>query len=96
MAAALALGWRSGGVATIRVLAVISGRADLSHRSISSSPSGEKLVFWAVVGAGSAVAVSGYLLLFPFYVTNIVGMQIAQVVHSIVALSSGRFALTGY
>jgi formate dehydrogenase subunit gamma len=32
------------------------------------------------------VAVSGYLLIFPFYVTNIFGMQIAQVVHSIIAL----------
>ena len=29
---------------------------------------GEKLVFWGALGAGSAVAVSGYLLLFPFYV----------------------------
>jgi len=43
-------------------------------------------VFWGVIGAGLAVAVSGYLLLFPFYVTNIAGMQIAQVVHSIIAV----------
>jgi formate dehydrogenase subunit gamma len=47
---------------------------------------GEKLVFWGVLGAGVAVAVSGYLLLFPFYVTNIFGMQIAQGVHGIIAL----------
>jgi formate dehydrogenase subunit gamma len=47
---------------------------------------GEKLVFWGALGAGVAVAVSGYLLLFPFYVTNIFGMQIAQAVHGIVAL----------
>ena len=47
---------------------------------------GEKLVFWGVIGAGLAVAVSGYLLLFPFYVTNIAGMQIAQVVHSVIAI----------
>ena len=47
---------------------------------------GEKLVYWFALGGGVAVAVSGYLLLFPFYVTNIFGMQIAQVVHSIVAL----------
>jgi formate dehydrogenase subunit gamma len=46
---------------------------------------GEKLVFWGVLGAGAAVSVSGFLLLFPFYVTNIAGMQIAQVVHSIIA-----------
>ncbi len=47
---------------------------------------GEKLVFWGALGAGAAVSVSGYLLLFPFYVTDIFGMQIAQVVHSVVAV----------
>jgi formate dehydrogenase subunit gamma len=47
---------------------------------------GEKLVFWLALAAGVGVTVSGYLLLFPFYVTNIFGMQMAQVVHAIVAL----------
>jgi formate dehydrogenase subunit gamma len=47
---------------------------------------GEKLVFWGALGAGVAVSVSGLLLLFPFYVTNIAGMQRAQVVHSLVAI----------
>jgi len=47
---------------------------------------GEKLVFWGALGAGAAVSVSGYLLLFPFYVANIAGMQIAQVVHSVIAI----------
>jgi formate dehydrogenase subunit gamma len=47
---------------------------------------GEKLVFWGALGAGAAVGISGYLLLFPFYVTNIAGMQIAQVVHSVIAI----------
>jgi formate dehydrogenase subunit gamma len=32
------------------------------------------------------VAVTGYLLMFPFYTSGIEGMQIAQVVHSIVAV----------
>jgi formate dehydrogenase subunit gamma len=47
---------------------------------------GEKLVFWGVLGAGTAVSLSGLLLLFPFYVTDIAGMQITQVVHSVVAI----------
>lgn len=47
---------------------------------------GEKLVFWGVLGAGALVSISGFLLLFPFYVTDIAGMQIAQVVHSIIAV----------
>ena len=47
---------------------------------------GEKLVFWFALGAGAAVTISGYLLMFPFYVTDIAGMQIAQVVHTVVAV----------
>jgi formate dehydrogenase subunit gamma len=47
---------------------------------------GEKLVFWLALAASIAVIVSGYLLMFPFYVTNIFGMQIAQGVHAITAL----------
>ena len=30
--------------------------------------------------------ISGLLLMFPFYVTNIEGMQIAQIVHALIAL----------
>ena len=47
---------------------------------------GEKLVFWFALGAGVAVIISGYLLMFPFYVTNIAGMQLAQIVHAVVAV----------
>jgi formate dehydrogenase subunit gamma len=47
---------------------------------------GEKLVFWFALAGGIGVIVSGYLLMFPFYVTNIFGMQIAQAVHAIIAL----------
>ena len=47
---------------------------------------GEKLVFWGALGAGLLVCVSGYLLLFPFYVTDIAGMQVVQVVHSVIAV----------
>jgi formate dehydrogenase subunit gamma len=47
---------------------------------------GEKLVFWFALVAGVGVIVSGYLLMFPFYVTDIAGMQIAQVVHAVIAV----------
>jgi formate dehydrogenase subunit gamma len=56
------------------------------HAPAGRFNAGEKLVFWGAFGAGAAVAVSGFLLLFPFYVTNIFGMQIAQVVHSVIAI----------
>jgi formate dehydrogenase subunit gamma len=39
-----------------------------------------------VIGAGITVSVSGFLLLFPFYGTDIAAMQIAQVVHAVVAV----------
>jgi formate dehydrogenase subunit gamma len=47
---------------------------------------GQKAIYWVVVLAGTAVAISGYLLMFPFYATDIAGMQLAQAVHGIVAL----------
>ena len=47
---------------------------------------GEKAVYWLSLLAGIAVSVSGFLLLFPFYGTNIADMQIAQVIHAVVAI----------
>ncbi len=44
---------------------------------------GQKIVYWVVVIGGVALAISGYLLMFPFYGTTISGMQTAQVVHGI-------------
>jgi formate dehydrogenase subunit gamma len=47
---------------------------------------GQKMIYWIVVLGGGAVAATGYLLMFPFYVTDITGMQLAQVVHGVVAV----------
>jgi formate dehydrogenase subunit gamma len=47
---------------------------------------GEKLVYWLSLLAGVAVSVSGLLLLFPFFGTDILDMQLAQVVHAVVAI----------
>ena len=47
---------------------------------------GQKMIYWIVVLGGGAVAASGYVLMFPFYGTDIAGMQTAQMVHGIVAL----------
>jgi formate dehydrogenase subunit gamma len=56
------------------------------HAPAGRFNAGEKLVFWFVLGAGVAVIGSGLLLLFPFYMTNIAGMQLAQLVHAFVAV----------
>jgi len=47
---------------------------------------GEKLVYWLSLAAGVTVSISGFLLLFPFFETNIAEMQLAQVVHAVVAV----------
>ena len=47
---------------------------------------GEKLVYWLSLLAGVAVSLSGFLLLFPFFGTDILDMQLAQVVHAVVAI----------
>ena len=47
---------------------------------------GQKMIYWIVVLGGGAVAVTGYLLMFPFYGTDIAGMQLAQIVHGVVGV----------
>jgi formate dehydrogenase subunit gamma len=47
---------------------------------------GQKAVYWIVVLGGAAVAITGYLLMFPFYGTTIDTMQYAQMVHAVVAM----------
>ena len=44
---------------------------------------GQKLIYWAVVLIGGTMAITGYILMFPFYETNIAQMQTAQTVHAI-------------
>jgi formate dehydrogenase subunit gamma len=47
---------------------------------------GQKAIYWIVVVGGGLVAATGYELMFPFYISGIEGMQLAQMVHSIVAV----------
>jgi formate dehydrogenase subunit gamma len=47
---------------------------------------GQKMIYWIVVLGGTLVAASGYLLMFPFYLTGIDGQQLAQVVHGVIAV----------
>ncbi len=47
---------------------------------------GQKAIFWIQVLGGSAMVMSGYLLIFPFYGTNVDNMQLAEIVHATVAM----------
>jgi len=47
---------------------------------------GQKMVYWAQVIAGSILAITGYLLMFPFYGTDVAGMQLSEIIHGITAV----------
>jgi formate dehydrogenase subunit gamma len=49
------------------------------HPPAGKFNAGQKLIFWSVVLGSTALAISGYILMFPFYVTDIAGMQLAQI-----------------
>jgi formate dehydrogenase subunit gamma len=56
------------------------------HPPAARFNAGQKMIYWIVVGGGAVVAVTGYVLIFPFYATNVTGMQIAQMIHATVAV----------
>jgi formate dehydrogenase subunit gamma len=47
---------------------------------------GQKMVFWITVLGGALVAVSGYVLIFPFWVTDMAGQQLAHTVHGVISM----------
>ena len=47
---------------------------------------GEKFIFWISMIGGGLIIASGFVLLFPFYGTGVAGMELAQIVHSVVAV----------
>jgi len=69
--------------ADLKWLAQGGGLFTRSHPPAGRFNFGQKVIFWSVILIGGAIAVSGFLLMFPFYNTSIAGMQLAQIVHSI-------------
>ena len=56
------------------------------HAPAGRFNAGEKAVFWGALVFGIAVIATGLILMFPFYWTNIAGMQLAQILHAVVAV----------
>ncbi|WP_247881156.1 formate dehydrogenase subunit gamma [Skermanella sp. TT6] len=56
------------------------------HPAAKKFNAGQKVIFWMVVAGGGVVAASGYVLLFPFYVTDVAGMQLAHLVHAVLSV----------
>jgi formate dehydrogenase subunit gamma len=46
----------------------------------------QKALYWFTMGGGALVAASGYLLMFPFTVTDVAGQQWAHIVHGLMAM----------
>ncbi len=55
------------------------------HPEAERFNAGQKGIFWIVILGGLAISVSGAFLMMPFAVTGISGMQIAHVIHSLLA-----------
>jgi formate dehydrogenase subunit gamma len=47
---------------------------------------GQKIIYWLVVIGGAAIAITGFYLMFPFYAAGMEGMQLAAVIHGVVAV----------
>lgn len=80
------IAWNMPTKADIQWLKEGGGMVGHKHPPAYRFNAGQKMIYWIVVIGGAAVAVSGYLLMFPFYGTNIADMQVAQIVHGVVAV----------
>jgi len=57
-----------------------------AHPPAGRFNAGQKVVFWITILGGALVAISGYLLIFPFWFTDIAGQQVAHMVHGVIAV----------
>ena len=58
-----------------------------SHPPAGKFNGGQKIIFWSTILIGAGIAVTGYILMFPFTaVPDMAGMQLAQVLHSVLSL----------
>src|SRR5436190_5890824 len=80
------IGWNVPNRVDVEWLKEGGGIVGNRHPPADRFNGGQKMIYWIVVLGGGAIAASGYLLMFPFYVTNIADMQVAQVVHGVVAV----------
>lgn len=70
----------------VKWLAAGGGLIGNAHPDSERFNAGQKGIFWITVLGGAAVAVTGYILVFPFFFTDIAGMQLSHIIHSIVSV----------
>ena len=64
------------------------------HPETGRFNAGQKIIFWTVILGGFGLAVSGYLLMAPFFFTGVSGMQIFHVIHALIAAAMIAVILT--
>jgi formate dehydrogenase subunit gamma len=62
------------------------GLLGAGHPPAARFNGGQKMVFWITVIGGTLVAVSGYVLMFPFWATDIAGQQLGHIVHGVISV----------
>jgi formate dehydrogenase subunit gamma len=90
------LAWNFPTLTDIKWLFHGGGIVGSKHPPARRFNAGQKVIYWVVVLGGGAAAVTGYLLMFPFYATavggftvgttDIAAVQLAQMVHAIVGV----------
>jgi formate dehydrogenase subunit gamma len=80
------IAWNFPTPTDVRWLKEGGGIVGQSHPPARRFNAGQKVIYWVVVLGGGAAAITGYLLMFPFYATDVAGMQTAQMVHGIVGV----------
>jgi formate dehydrogenase subunit gamma len=63
------------------------GMVGHKHPPAEKFNGGQKALFWCAMLGAAGVTITGLFLLFPFYGTNILGMQAAQVLHALIAIA---------
>jgi formate dehydrogenase subunit gamma len=80
------IAWNLPTATDVRWLKEGGGIVGNNHPPARRFNAGQKMIYWIVVLGGAAVAITGYVLMFPFYGTDVTSMQTAQMVHGIVGL----------
>lgn len=74
------------GMVDVRWLAAGGGIVGKAHPPAKRFNGGQKIVFWGVVGGGTALAVSGIYLLFPAAAGGVLNLQFWNIIHGIVGV----------
>jgi formate dehydrogenase subunit gamma len=90
------IAWNLPSLTDFKWLAQGGGLVGSKHPPARRFNAGQKAIYWVVVLGGGAAAVTGYLLMLPFYATavggytvgttDIAAVQLAQMVHGVVGV----------